>query len=126
MTEKPRNGGQWTESRFNSFLKSALRTASNKWPPKFAVKKKAWVERGKYMCAGYKRDPHIVPAKEIVIDHIDPVICPEKGFQSWDVTIERMFCEEDGLQALCKECHIAKTKDERIVRKQNQLVRKRG
>ena len=116
MKDHLRNGGQWTEARYNAFIKSALRTASNKWPPKFTVKKRAWVERGKYRCSGYEQPPHIVPAKEIVIDHIDPVICPEKGFVSWDDTIERMFCEESGLQALCKDCHKRKTIYERTIR----------
>lgn len=129
MTKKTRNGGQWTEARFHSFIKSALRAASVRWPPKHAVRKAAWVERGKYRCAGYKRRSHIVPASlpappgkkkrinNVQVDHIEPVIDPVDGFLSWDETIARMFCEADGLQVLCKECHDKKTQEEKEKKK---------
>jgi len=75
------------------------------------------------MCAGYNRKPHETPAsmapkkgnkkrRQVAVDHIDPVIPPE-GFSSWDDTIQRMFCEKDGLQLLCPDCHDEKTADER-------------
>lgn len=123
-----RNGGTWTEARFHSFIKGALRAASNRWGPKNAVKKKARVKRGVYKCAGYKRRAHQVPASlppkpgnkkrinNAVVDHIHPVIDPVTGFVSWDDVIARMFCEEDGLQLLCHECHTRKTQDERELR----------
>jgi len=123
------NGGNWTPARFNSFIKSALRNASMKWPPKNEAKKRARVERGVYMCAGYGRPPHKVPASlppkpgnkrrinNAVVDHINPVIDPHKGFTSWDEVIDRMFCEADGLQVLCHECHKAKTADEKEISK---------
>lgn len=121
-----KNGGRWTSARFHSFIKSALRAASNRWPPKFEVKKKARIERGIYLCAGYKRKAHQVPASlpapkgkkrrvnNALVDHIQPVVDPSTGFTSWDDLIERLFCEEDGLQVLCHECHQRKTEDERI------------
>lgn len=124
-----RNGGTWTEGRFQSFIKGALRSASNRWGPKFAAKKAAWVRRGIYLCAGYKCPPHEVPAtlppdpgkkrriNNSVIDHIDPVIDPVTGFVSWDNVIERLFVEKEGLQLLCASCHQMKTADERQVRK---------
>lgn len=123
------NSNKWTVARFNSFIKSALRSASNKWPPKYEVKKEARVERGIYRCAGYGRKAHNVPASlprkkgskrrinNVLVDHIQPVIDPEKGFISWDDVIERMFCEKEGLQVLCHECHKNKTADERQRRK---------
>lgn len=126
--KKAHNGGQWTAARFHSFIKSALRAASKRWGPKWEVKKAARVERGVYRCAGYKRPPHNVPASlppppgkkrridNAVVDHILPIIDPKKGFESWDKVIERMFCEADGLQLLCHDCHSAKTKDEREVK----------
>lgn len=55
----------------------------------------------------------------MVIDHIDPVVDPKKGFTSWDDLIERLFCEKEGLQLLCPECHEEKTADERQERKKN-------
>lgn len=125
------NGGKWTPARFHSFIKSALRAASNKWPPKYEVKKEARVERGVYRCAGYGRPAHNVPASlppkegnkrrinNAVVDHIDPVIDPEVGFIDWNEVIARMFCEKDGLQVLCHDCHSRKTADEREKRKKS-------
>lgn len=121
-SSRPYNNGQWTVARFNSFIKGALRNASNRWGPKFSVLKKARVERGKYLCAGYGVHSHVVPVssiqhgrrgRNISVDHIRPIIDPKHGFISWDEVIKRMFCEEDGLQVLCKACHDLKTKEER-------------
>jgi hypothetical protein len=122
---KTRCGGQWTEARYHSFIKGALRAASRKWGPKWQVKKDARKARGIYECSGYGREPHNVtaslPAPEgkkrridnAIVDHIDPIVNPETGFTTWDDVVERMFCEADGLQLLCHECHKAKTSDER-------------
>jgi|SRR6266404_8178715 len=111
------NNGNWTEARFHSFVKGALRAASNRWPPKYGVKKAAWVRRGVYMCAGYKHEPHEAVAKDVHVDHIFPVVDPKAGFISWDELIKRMFVEVEELQVLCTECHKSKTADERADRK---------
>ena len=127
-TEKFYNGGQWTKSRFQSFIKSALRAASNRWGPKFTCIKEARTKRGWYRCVGYERKAHEVPAslpslkgkkriKNIYADHILPVIDPATGFQSWDEVIRRLFVERDGYQALCSQCHAHKTADEKEQRK---------
>lgn len=128
MLNKPYNDGDWTAARFHSFIKSALRAASVRWPPKNKVKRNARVGYGLYMCAGYHADPHVVNASlppkpgnskridNAVVDHICPVVDPGNGFQSWDVLIERLFCDSSNLQVLCHECHARKTKDEQEVR----------
>lgn len=128
MAEHPRNGGRWTEARYMGFIKSALRNASMRWPPKYEVKKKSWLSRGMYHCQGYKRRGHKVPVtlppdpgksrrvNNVLVDHIEPVV-PTDGWTSWDDIILRMFCEEDGLQVLCRDCHNLKTADEREERK---------
>lgn len=54
--------------------------------------------------------------KEIHVDHIDPVV-PLSGWDGWDSYFNRLFCSIDNLQALCKPCHKAKTKQEAAVRK---------
>ena len=122
MINKPRNNGAWTEARYHSFVKGALRSASVRWPPKHRVKRAAWIKRGIYKCAGYKRRAHQVPVSvekndkrinNLFIDHLCPVIDPVVGFVSWDILIERLFVEAEGLQVLCMECHKAKTADER-------------
>lgn len=110
---KPYNSGQWTQARFNSFIKGALRSATKRWGPTNAARKSAWIERGVYKCVGYKKRWHKVRWKDgVYVDHIEPVI-GEGGFKTWDLVIERMFVETEGLQVLCKECHTRKTKDER-------------
>ena len=118
--DKKRNGGQWTEARYHSFIKSGLRLLSRKWPVKWGVLDDACVGRkvnastGKmakhYTCDLCKGE---FPAKDVEVDHINPVI-PTSGFVSWDETIERMFCEKDGLRVLCKECHKKVTQEERV------------
>lgn len=126
MKNKNYNGGKWTEARFHAFIKSALRSASMKWPPKNEVKKKARTRRGYYICNGCKQEvPATLPPNpgnkrrinNAVVDHIIPVVDPILGFTSWDDTIKRMFCEESGLQVLCHDCHAEKTKQEKQLRR---------
>lgn len=116
---KPYNGGQWTQARFDSFVKSALRAASRRWPPKYEALKRACVGKrhdpatGKqsfrYTCQGCA---NIFKAADISVDHIETAV-PIEGFTSWDEVIHRMFCEADGLQILCHDCHGIKTQNER-------------
>lgn len=124
MSANKRNNGQWTEARFISFIKSALRAASRKWPPKWEALKKACVGKkvnpatGKlifhYKCAACSR---LFKAIDVQVDHIDPVVDIDRGFKGWDEYIDRMFCEIDGLQVLCKECHSIKTANEKLARR---------
>lgn len=128
------NSGQWTPARFHSFIKGGLRQISNRWPPKYEAKRLARRARGIYLCAGYKRRAHKVdvslPPKpggrkrinNVYVDHILPIVCPEKGFVSWDELVSRLFCELEGLQVLCKECHDNKTQTEREIRKKNKCT----
>lgn len=111
------NNGDWTEARFNSFVKGALRSASQRWPPKYQCLNEA--KRGKktnpasgrlaehYECEICHGE---FPAKEVQVDHIEAI----GKFVSWDQVVERMFCESVNLQVACKPCHKAKTKQERI------------
>jgi hypothetical protein len=126
MKRKPRNSGRWTEARFNQFVRSALRAAFRRWPPKFEVLKNAHTERrlnpksGKlakhYKCASCGLD---FPMKEVQIDHKKPVVDVKKGFVSWDQFVERLYCEAKDLQVLCKHiCHAVKSKEERSKRKE--------
>lgn len=118
--EKNRNSGQWTEARFKSFIRSALRGATRRWGPIQEVKKAARRDRGIYECNVCKEHvPLKVDRKNNVhVDHIHPAVDPSKGFVSWDSLIERMFCEEEGLQVLCTECHDAKTNLEKAEAKE--------
>ncbi len=118
---RPRNGGQWTEARYNSFIKSALRGA--RWPAKYECIKRAFVENGinpetgkkckLCRCEGCKK---LFKQGDLRADHILPVVGPE-GFQTWDIFISRLYCEADGFQALCSTCHDAKTAEENGARR---------
>ena len=65
------------------------------------------------------------------VDHIDPVI-PEKwgrktkwlGY-NWNELLPRLFCDKENLQAVSKEAHKAKTKEENARRKRTNTVRKK-
>ena len=119
------NGGRWTQARYNSFIKSALRSASQRWPPRYETLNDACVGQrinpasGRlakfYTCNGCKQ---IFPAKDVEVNHKIPVV-PTEGFDNWNNVIKRMYCEKEGLEALCKPCHKATTKRESEERKAN-------
>lgn len=118
---RPRNSGEWTEARFTSFVKGALRGAM--WPPKYKSVEKAFVGYGinpatKRRCKMYRCNScaNEFPLKQIKADHIIPVVGPE-GFVDWNTFIARLYVEADGFQAVCEGCHNAKTKQEREARK---------
>lgn len=114
---------EWTEGRFRAFITSTLRGGFRKYPPKYEVLKAAlWGKKlnsktGRqcvhYTCASCKGE---YPAKEVNVDHIDPVVCPKEGFIDWDTFIGRLFCPKENLQVLCSKCHTKKTKEERETR----------
>lgn len=115
---KTRCSGTWTEAKFKSFIKNNLRQASRKWGPLHHAKKKQHLRRGFYLCEGCDNEaPATIKdgrkrVANVFVDHINPIIDPDVGFTTWDDCIERMFCETDNLQVLCKSCHDIKTKDE--------------
>jgi 5-methylcytosine-specific restriction endonuclease McrA len=117
-------GGKWTQARMNSFIKSALRSASQRWPPRYDAVNNA--------CTGQKINPksgrlakhyecnechNDFPAKDVQVDHIHPIIDPAVGFQTWDILIANLFCEKENLQLLCKPCHQIKTNAEKAIKK---------
>ena len=127
--EKTRCGGRWTEAKWKSFIKNQLRGATLKWAPIQDCLSAARVKRGFYLCAGCKEHvPNTIKqgakrVKNVCIDHIEHVV-PVTGWVSWDSCIERMFCEEDKLQLLCKECHDKKSKKEAAERAHHRRIAK--
>ena len=113
-----RNGGGWTEARYRTFVRSALRAAFRKWPPRYQALKAAATTRkvnaktGRlamhYVCAGCKQE---FAGSSVHVDHKKPVVL--KNFVSWDVFVNRLFCEASNLQILCHDCHKTKTSKER-------------
>ena len=105
----------WTTARYWQFIRSNLRKAWTKWPPKFDKMKEGRVaEAGKRhkfenSCEGCKK---MFQLKDLTIDHETPagaLNCEEDagGF------ISRLFVGTDKLNRLCRPCHQAKTNKER-------------
>jgi len=123
MTSSKRNGGKWTPARWHSFVVSALRSASRRYPPKFETLQEAYVGQfinpktkrvsKHYRCAACQE---VFPGKEVQIDHICAIAAVE-GFTSWDSFVQNLFCEKGNLQCLCLGCHQLKSNEEKIMRK---------
>jgi 5-methylcytosine-specific restriction endonuclease McrA len=120
---KTRNSKRWTEARYTQFIRSALRGAFRRWPPRYDVLRNAFTEArlnpktGRvakhYRCAECGKD---FPQKGVQVDHKHPVVDTKKGFVDWNTFIERLLVEAKKLQVLCKGCHTSKTKAERMKR----------
>ena len=105
----------WTTARFWSFLRSTLRKAFTRWPPKYEVlaeakrnkpKNKQGRHKYEYQCAKCKK---WYVQSQVEVDHIIPCgslkdYCDLPGF------VERMFTGIENLQVLCKPCHRKKGK----------------
>lgn len=50
--------------------------------------------------------------KDVQVDHIEPVVPINHEITSWDEYINRLFCDIDNLQVLCKPCHLIKSNNE--------------
>jgi len=122
----------FNDPQFRNWIISHLRRLTFRWQPKNNVKKlakrkvgefKTGKEKFGYLCASCQK---VYQAKDVQVDHIDPVIDPLHGFMTYDILIERMFCPESKLQVLCKNCHDKKSAHEKTVaserRKQVKVV----
>jgi hypothetical protein len=114
-----------------SFIMPHLRRASRYWPPKSEARKKALrkvkigeFKNGKpkfedrYICAQCSREGlttlHL--RENTQADHIVEV-AGLNGFDSWDATISRLFCDADGYEILCSEHHSLKTQKNQKIRR---------
>ncbi len=124
MKRNSYNDGEWTPAKYRSFVTGALRTATRRWPPKYKALKEAFVGRQvnkktnklamHYRCAACDNE---FVSNDVQVDHISPAVDPAKGFVSWDVYVDRLFCETSNLQVMCKPCHAEKTAAEKKLRK---------
>lgn len=124
MKRKVYNGGEWTFAKWKNFLISSLRAAMRRWPPKWKALNNAKVGKQPNKHTGRMAEHYscascggVFIAKEVQVDHINPVVDPDYGFIDWETYLDRMFCEEENLQVLCKGCHKVKTNEERKQRK---------
>ena len=107
----------WTTARFFSFVRSALRKAWTRWPPKYMVladAKRKYTgdnkrQKFEYKCAECNK---YYAQKEVEVDHIVP--CGTlKCYDDIGSFVERLFVGKDKLRVLCKSCHKEITAKER-------------
>lgn len=114
---KTRAGATWTESRYFQFIRSALRQAFSRYPVKYqakdaskrTLKHKKGRQQYEYQCSHCRG---WFPSKSVEVDHIVPA-GSLKTYEDLPGFVSRLFCEVDGLQILCKECHVSKTAESR-------------
>lgn len=63
----------------------------------------------------------LTPTYKIQVDHIEPIVPLDSSLadMSWDTVIDRVWCEENNLQAVCETCHNFKSKEENFIRRKN-------
>ena len=105
----------WTTSRFWSFIRSTLRRAWTRWPPRYQAlndaKRTVTGKRHKYeyKCSSCKK---WFKQKEIQTDHIEEV-GTLKDYEDLPGFVQRLFVSKDKIQVMCKPCHNTKTQDAR-------------
>ena len=114
---------EWTEGRLKAFIIAVLRQGTRRYPPKYECLNEAKTEKKKNTKTGRiaqhyecKDCGHDYPASMVQVDHVKPVVDPQAGFVDWNTFIERLFCEKENLQVLCKTCHDIKSKEEKQLR----------
>lgn len=110
----------------NSAIRSALRRTFSRSPMVREVmmkvrRERPWFKndgspaakpRVEYMCSVCGE---WYMGKDIQVDHRDPVVDPDAGFQTWDTFISRLFCDINNLAVICKTDHKIKTDIEKAV-----------
>lgn len=110
---RTRNSEQWSEARYFSFIRSALRRASMRWPPIHRVLElnrrpyngKRKNVKWEYLCSGCKKW-HM--RKDVHVHHLQPCGTLKK-FEDLHVFCENLFCEVDNLGVMCIICHNGET-----------------
>lgn len=112
---RTRAGGTWSESQYWNFLRSHLRRAFVRWPPRSQALEAARVpyvgdntrRKWSYRCA---LCGGLFKGTDVEVDHIEPCGSLRKlsdlpGF------VGRLFCEAVGLRVVCKPCHRQRGKE---------------
>lgn len=105
-----------------AFVIGILRRGSYRWAPRYTALKEARIARNQYVC---KICNGTYPRKLIVVDHVNPVVNPQRGFTDWNDYVERMYADYEGFQAICEPCHAIKTRSEGVVRTKFRQKRKK-
>lgn len=114
---KCRNGGRWTQAKYEATIKNALRKISMYWCTGDDYLKT--IRRDKTEASGPGKHKYEYPCEhcdkwmkreDVELDHKVPV----GSVKDWNGLIERMFCEINGWNSLCHECHVKKTNQEKV------------
>jgi len=112
------NNPAWSLARYQGFVRSAMRRAWLKWPPRFEVLKLARrpyvgpkkLQKHEFQCAKC-HTWHV--GKNVFVDHIVP------WGSIWNLSLAeawaRLLVPATMLQVLCKTCHDLKTASEKIL-----------
>ncbi len=104
-----------------AFSKNILRRFWKRTPMVAITTQKARRGRGAYECASCK---NVFSNSAINIDHREPVVDVHKGYQNLDEFATRLFCDDNNLQILCKDCHLTKTLEENRLREETKAKNK--
>jgi len=88
-----------------AYIKASLRRTWGRSKQRRDALNAAKISYGLYQCAQCKLHTR---RKDINVDHIIAI----GKFTTFDIYIERLFCETSGLRVLCKACHKVKTKSD--------------
>lgn len=105
----------WSLPKYQNFIRSAMRQAWRKWPPRYDALKLA---RRKYIGSNKKQKwefqcavcQHWFMGKNVCVDHIEPwgSLVGLSHEEAWS----RLLVSVTALQVLCRECHTRKTHTE--------------
>jgi len=105
-----------------------------RWPVKFRAIGMAYDQDGVNPATGRPCKLHTCshcggsfPKGQMQADHIEPVVPIDGKWGTtsqwlgvnWNELLPRLYCELDGLQALCKPCHKIKSSEESKLRRQH-------
>lgn len=134
------------DARWRGFIRMALRKIYFRYPARFEALKRnekaepAFKKDGtpkmrsgkqmmtrRYTCEECGKEE--LKSTEISIDHISPVGWSVGSrnaptWWSWNHVIDRMFCDSNGLQLLCTDCHKTKSKQDKQDMKDGAFLKK--
>lgn len=114
-----RCNGTMTESQYLSWIRSALRSKSLRWPPratclelarrpyKGPMKQQKW-EYSCALCEGWFK------MKEVCVDHFPVAAGSILSVEDIGAFANNLYCEVDNLRCLCKVCHDVHTLAEKL------------
>ena len=107
MSKIKKNQSSFKAPNRETWVKGKCRQFSLKWPPRNEALKRSRKDRGLYQCNMCK---DLFKVKQVHVDHINPVIPINQQQFNWESFINNLFCDVEGFQILCTNCHDVKTR----------------